>query len=167
MKEQILTLSIVGIFIIAILAFLGLMPKNFNLGMNATGDVAIEDLKHIATTTGSYFATAPVKLVDIDYGREYMVISNTDATNNVYIYATTTELGYSITGTILLDPIANATTTFSGTGNLATSTIASPLSGILIAPKTSFEFDSDNLVVGELWASSTGATGLQINVNYK
>lgn len=121
-----------------------------NLGRMESNN--IEGLKNKATTTGSYCATCPVKLLDKDLGRKYAIISNPSDTA-IYLYPTSTTIGYNFLGTA------------TDSGQNATSTIKSPLSGILVPANGQYELDADNLVTGEVWASST-AVSKQINVSY-
>jgi hypothetical protein len=133
---------------------------SFNRVGNMTG---------FATTTGSYCITCPVKLLDLDSDRRYAVIQNLSDTD-IYLYATTTDLGIGFTGTYL-DPLTNA----SGPSKTATSTemsnVQSPqFTGILLEangqPLSEIVFDADNMIYGHIWATST-AVSKQIQVNYK
>lgn len=75
------------------------------------------------------------------------MVSNVSDTA-IYLYATTTALTVDGLG-----------------GTTATSTITS-LNGIYVGANSNFEFNTDNMVYSNIWASSTAASK-QINVSYK
>lgn len=108
----------------------------------------MSNLTSVATTTGSYFNVAPVKLLSMDASRRYAVISNPSDTA-IYVYITNDNWGINSSGDVN-----------------ATSTITFPLSGIYIAAGGRYELATENMVYGNIWASST-AINKQINVSYK
>jgi len=120
-----------------------------------------DSLITVSTSTASYSAAAPVKLLDRDYGRKYVAVSNAGATV-IYLMATTTPNYLNLTGSAL-EPISNVTSTLT-TQSLATSTMDN-LNGIPIAAGATYEIKRDNLVTGELWATST-AGSIKINISY-
>lgn len=109
------------------------------------------DLQTVSTSTGSYCSACAVKLIDRDVDRQYAIVTNPSDTG-IYIVATSTELGYNFDGSNSAE-----------TG--ATSTITT-LDGVYIAAGGSYEILPENMVYGELWATSTAASKT-INVSYK
>lgn len=107
----------------------------------------IDNLTSVATSTASYCDTCPVKLLDKDVNRRYVVVSNVSDTA-IYLYATTEDLTVDGLG-----------------GTTATSTFTS-LNGIYVGANSNFEFNTDNMVYSNIWASSTAASK-QINISYK
>lgn len=128
------------------------------LGGYKPGEVnSFGSLTTISTTTvNSYDCTmCPVKLLSIDRenDRRYVIITNSGKLNStdVYLYATTSALSYNFNGSVTDSSLR------------ATSTILS-LNGILISPSSTYTILPENMVYGELWASSTAAQ--QIDISY-
>lgn len=126
------------------------------------------DITSFATTTGSYCSECPVKLLDLDSERRYVVIQNLSDTD-IYLYATTTDLGIGLTETI--DPITGETgPTKTATGTQMSIVGSIQFTGILLEakgqPLSQIEFGPDNMIYGHIWATSSLASK-QIQVNYK
>jgi hypothetical protein len=139
-------------FVQILLSIVVLLGGGYAVGNNLGGGAdtsfnKIDNLTSVATTTASYCATCPVKLLSLDANRRYAVVSNVSDTA-IYLYATTADLTVDGLG-----------------GTTATSTITS-LNGIYVGANSNFEFNTDNMVYSNIWASSTAASK-QINVNYK
>lgn len=108
-----------------------------------------------SVTGAGYCEGCPVKLLDKSNGRRYVHIHNNSDTD-IYLFATTTAL--DLTGT--------------GAARAATTSIAT-LNGIRIAANDGdntdddYIIDSDNLIYGHLWASTTAdGVAKEILVNY-
>ena len=96
------------------------------------------------TTTTLASNNLPIKLLSQDYARNYVRIDNVSS-NDVYIY------------------LASTTLTFNTGVQLATTSITS-LNGIYLKASSSYELNANNLFTGEVWASSTASS--KINVTY-
>ena len=146
--------------VVAIIAVIALLVAIYAVSNNQTNSFGSSDadfnqigyLTSLSTSTGSYCATCPVKLLDLNSGRRYAIIQNNSDTD-VYLYFT------------------NETLTVDGLGGTtATSTITS-LNGIRLAPNDSDNLDDtyvigpDNMIYGNIWATST-AISKEISVNY-
>jgi len=113
-------------------------------------------LTSYATSTGSYYSTAPVEVLTLDANRRYAHFhNNSDA--EMYLYCRNSALDY--TGT--------------GADNNSTSTI-NTLNGIVLAIEDGDNTDDDyimgpdNMCYGYIYATSTGgATLKEILVNHK
>lgn len=124
----------------------------------------IDGLIRFSTTTGSWEESAPVKLLDKNFDRIYALIVN-DSDTTIYLVATVTPLFLTFNGTDAIDPFDGSTGTFA-TSTLATSTI-DVLNGIRLNPNGgSYEILPENMVFGEVWATSTGQ-GKNIIVSHK
>lgn len=146
MKREIKS-GIVGILIF-IAGLFGYQQIEPSLGLATDASFnRVDNLTSFTTTTASYCATCPVKLLSLDSSRRYAVISNVSDTA-VYLYATTTDLTVDGQG-----------------GTTATSSITS-LNGIYLGANSNYEFNTENMVYSNIWASSTAASK-KINVNYK
>jgi len=144
MKKLTPILAIVGVIAIISLALFGFSQLN-----NPVSDVVggwadsriIEDGTHVTTST----TALPVKLLDRDGSRQYAIFQNVSATA-VYLYFSGTALEHGVEGS-------------------ASSTIG--LDGIYLAASGGkYELLNDNLIIDEVWATSTAAS-LDINVYYK
>lgn len=126
------------------------LPDNDSLGGYPVDYNSIPSLTSFATSTGSYCATCPVKLLDKNSERRYVKIQNNSNTV-VYLVATTTDLTVDGLG-----------------GTTATSTITA-LNGIRLTTVgtwgSEYIIESDNMIYGNLWATSTAATK-EILINY-
>lgn len=153
--------SFIGLAILAILVVAGGLLladqlKSKGLGASALTDNTLQALTTTSTTTASYCTTCPVKLLSRNDNRRYALIENVSDTA-IYIYVPTTTLTYNLTGAF------HGAGTSSGN---ATNTISS-LNGILLnANGGSYEINPDNLIINEVWATSTAASK-QINILYK
>jgi hypothetical protein len=147
----------VGVFLLAILAlWLTFAPDNLKTKVNMGGFYEFNKmsyLKNIATSTQSYCATCPVKLLDKNTANQYVRITNTGDTGlPIYIYATNTDIDLNLNGALADNSALRAT-----------STISFPLKGIMLTASSSIEFDNSSFVTGNLWASSTGAALIYVN----
>ena len=134
--------SIIIAFVIGIAGFGGY--QTLGNGRSEAATNMMGGLTAFSTSTNS--GALPVKLLDLDSNRRYVVISNTSATA-AFLYFTTDSW------------------TLDGSGTPATSTITS-LNGVYLAGGASYEINPDNLIYGNIWASST-ASGVKLNINYK
>lgn len=118
----------------------------------------IGGLTHLSTSTRSFCDECPVKLLSLDNNRRYALIQNNSAVD-VYLFATTSNLGTDGTG--------------DGTFDRAATTTITAFDGIRLAPNDSDNLDDqyvigpDNLIFGNVWATSSGAVALEILVHFK
>jgi hypothetical protein len=126
------------------------LPESTNL--SGWADVrVIEDINQFSTSTASYCTACPIKLLSRDTNRQYARFINISDTA-IYLYFATTTQSYNFTGT-------------QDSGNSATSTVN--LSGVYLAASGgSYELLDNNLIIDEVWATSTAASKA-INVVYK
>lgn len=169
MKKTIITIIIIAI--IGVIAWFGYSKYQDNiLGRGADSSFnQMGDVTSFATTTGSYCSNCPVKLLHLDANRRYAIIQNLSDTD-IYLYATTTDLGIGLTGTYL-DPIDNSSgPTKTATGTQMGIVGAIQFTGILLEangqPLSQIELGPENMVYGHIWATSSAASK-QIQVNYK
>lgn len=141
-------LAIIGAIVIAVLAVIGFVSLNnpvsdkvANLGGWQDQQI-IEDGTTVATST----TALPVKVLDRDADRKYAIFTNPSATA-LYLYFSGTALAH-------------------GVENNPTGTITS-LDGIYLAASGgTYELLDNNLIIDEVWVTSTAAS-LDINVYYK
>lgn len=131
--------------LVAILGFFGYQVFP-NLG-GAGGEVSFNKIDNLTTISTTTTSASPVKLLDLNVDRRYVVVSNVSDTA-VYLFATTTDL------------------TVDGQGGVSATSSIQYLDGIYIAANSNYVFDTDNMVYSNLWASSTAASK-QINISYK
>lgn len=168
-KENNLILAILGVCVIggvfSLLAFLStpkitinqepttveVVRQDSSLG-NVYNANMIPALTSSATSTGAGefgCVECPTKILDSDDYNNYAIITNPSGTA-VYLYVTTTELLTDGTG----DDVGTATSSIPA------------LDGIYLAASGgTYEVNADNLLQGNIYASST-ASGLLINVSY-
>jgi len=127
MKKHIFVVSAIAIVLI-VLAFLGgryLKPDAPAGGTSV--DNLIDGLTSTATSTGGTF---PIKVLDTNYGRGYALIQN-DSANDVYLWFQD----------------------FTTTANASTTVAVNK--GVLLKPAGHYEMLPENLIVGQVWATST------------
>lgn len=137
--------AFLGAIIVVGLIYTGVSQLG-NASLGARSDAATNMIGGLTAYSTTTAAALPVKILSLDSNRRYVAIS-TNSTTPVYLYFTTD------------------TWTLDGSGTPATSTITS-LNGIPVTSGALYEINPDNLIYGNIWASST-VSGIQINVNYK
>ncbi len=147
---------VIGILIAIVIIFgassiiSSFVPSNNVLGSG--GPYLLQAVSNrTATSTCSYCATCPVKLLSRDVSREYAVIQNVSDTD-MYLYFSATELTVDGLG-----------------GTTATGTITT-LNGIKLEQAgivgDTFIIGQDNLIIDYVYVSST-AVSKTVNVTYK
>lgn len=112
----------------------------------------LEGGTHYSTTTGSYVATVPVQILERDGSRQYAVFTNPSDTA-VYLY--------------FLDDNYAVNLVELGAGETSVTSTVTSLNGVYLAANGgTYELLDNNLVIDQVWASST-ASSKQINVYYK
>lgn len=162
MKKLKSILGDIGVIIVAVLVVAvgiyvaSLMPKiqSGNLGAaNADGNM-IQGQVHYSTTTQSYCLSCPVKLVDRNANRQYVLIQNA-SDSYVWLYFSKALLDYNFT---------EMTSGYTS----ATGTITSLNGLVALAPTSTYEIMPDNLMIGQVWATSSNpAAARRINILYQ
>lgn len=145
----------VGVAIICGIAFFQEKPLgNYN---PQTGINTLDYISGLATTTESYCAACPTKVLNKANSRQWAYIS-TDSAAGVYLYFASDELSLNMWGEATAAGLVSATgtiTTVSGLFNLASTT------------NKTFVIDLSNQFNGQIWATTTADTGAAtINVVY-
>jgi len=126
------------------------LSNGATFGGSAPYNYPISNLISYATSTGSY-DLSPVLVLKKDADRRYARFQNNSAVD-VWLFATSTDL--DLTGT--------------GQPRAATTSIT-VLNGVLLeakkagGPVATWELDYTNMVYGNIYASSTAATEIQVN----
>jgi len=125
--------------------------KNEALGF-PSGSNVLDSMTHYTTSTGSYDAAVPVKILTRNNERLYALIQNNSDTN-IYLYFPTGLLAYNFS------ELATGYTS-------ATSSITTLEGLVKIVPSGSYEILPENMWIGEIWATST-AVSKNINIVYR
>lgn len=151
MTNKIIAIVAAVILIVAVIGVIwGGDKGSLSLGGWADSRI-IEGGTHYATTTGSYASNVPVQVLERDGSRQYAVFTNPSDTA-IYLYFLDGNYAVGEFG------VASGETS-------VTSTITS-LNGIYLAANGGrYELLNDNLIIDQVWASSTAVK--QINVYYK
>jgi hypothetical protein len=148
-KEILITVALVTAAV-----FVGsLLSAKVESPVGGGGSIAntLFDLTQTSTTTGSFCATCPVKLLDQATNREYAHITN-DSDTTVFLVFTTDEWTVDGLG-----------------GTAATSTVLSAQGeppGLPLDAGETFIIDRDNLIYDYVWATST-LVSKRINITHK
>lgn len=147
----------IGVTIAIVLAVSFIQPqiqKVVNFG-GAGIDNHFPGVTMSATSTGSFCATCPVKVLSADTGRRYARIENSGNTGNtVYLYFSETPLALNLTA-------------ITGGETAATGTITTLNGLIILAPSSTYEILPEKLFTGEVWATTTNANLAKINFVYR
>ena len=163
--------------IIALIALIvgggGALGANF--AYNNTS--AIYQPIHTATTTQSFCVTCQDSLLEADDNREWDVISNNSTNTPVWLFMTSSTTAYGFyQSTTTLDAGTAAVSFARGyrrpEWDNATSVIGFPFidgkpSGVYLNYGQSFTINKDQWFKGEVWATSTGAHAIKIDISYK
>lgn len=150
MKTKIIAL-IVAVGVIAFGGGYILSPQQTQFGGWQDSRI-IEGGTHYATSTGSYGSTLPVQVLERDGSRQYAVFVNPSDTA-MYLYFLDSDYAVNLTEL--------------ETGETSVTSTITTLNGVYLAANGgTYELLNDNLIIDQVWASSTAASK-QINVYYK
>lgn len=165
MKKILSFLGVIAAIIIGLVVYNNFLA-NVKLGESTPMLVnTINSLTNYSTTTGSYCAGCPVRVLPKVTSRQFAYIS-TDSVAPIYLFFPDGRLNLNFKNTSTGATSESFVYHYSGSDayydNIATATITSLNDGLKFVATTSpFIIDLSNQINGEIWATSTPEAGAQ------